>query len=75
LDGSGTPTDHPMITRGGMTHTHTYALLEVSQATHDDILARLERVGPDYIREYVHESPFDGKVIVLGDVGLVVEKK
>lgn len=46
-----------------MTCTHTYAGLEVSAATYDEIAAKLRAAGYDHA--------FDGDVIDMNGIGLI----
>ena len=50
-----------------MNVTHTYAVLEVSQAAYDEIAAKLREVGYDHV---FHEERGDGVVIDMHGVGL-----
>ncbi len=45
-----------------MTHTRTYALLEVSQAAYDEIKARLVAVDPEQAEAAQHEH--DGQIVI-----------
>lgn len=50
-------------------------LMEVAPATHNDILTRIERLGPIYRRDFLTYRRDVGTVIVFGEVGLVVERQ
>jgi hypothetical protein len=54
------------------TRTYTYAVLEISQASFDDISKRLERV--DRLHTYLDSDRQHGPMILFGDIGLVVDK-
>ena len=49
-------------------------LLEVAEASHRDIRERIERLGPEYRRDFLTEHRVHGTVIVFGEVGLVAER-
>lgn len=49
-------------------------LLEVSTSTHDDIRNRIKALGPIYTADFFRESREHGLIILLGEVGLVVER-
>ena len=60
--------------------TSSYAVLEVSDATFDDVYERLitkrePLIRPQYVREYTQMSDAHGLVIVLGAICLAREKK
>ncbi len=53
-----------------MRQTHTYATLEVSEATFQDIYDRIAKCGKEYLWEYYDENE---DILVLGTVGLIKE--
>ena len=55
-----------------MSYTTTYSILEVKQSTFDDVKDRLNRAGVG--QKHVIRNHKYGEAIVLGSVGLVVEK-
>lgn len=61
-----------------MHQTHTYATLEVSNSTFDDIRDRIRALGPDYWYRYTDCNKMDAEPKVLhmaGEVAFVREDK
>jgi hypothetical protein len=50
-------------------------LLGVAPATHNDILTRIEKLGPIYRRDFLTYRRDVGTIIVFGEVGLVIERQ
>jgi hypothetical protein len=49
-------------------------LFKIEPTSHADIYARLQELGPEYIRDYVTWHRQHGPVIVFGEVGLVADQ-
>lgn len=58
-----------------MAQSRTFALLGVNRSTYEDIMARLKALGPMYVHDFTYHSREHGTVIVMGEVGLVVDPK
>lgn len=58
-----------------MRTTHTYAVLEVSKATFDDVAARIKAAYPQDSKDWQHyfDEDSEGPLIVLGEVALRAE--
>lgn len=48
-------------------------LMRVKASTYLDIKRRLEDLGPIYMRDFFHQHPEHGLVLVFGEVGFVPE--
>lgn len=57
--------------RPKLTHTHTYATIDVKAETFYDIKDRLTMLGQEYLDEYYDKEK---NCLVFGAVGLKVEK-
>src|SRR5688500_1903332 len=61
------------MVRPPLSHTHTYAILDVAPATFADIKARIGALGREYVEQYLQRE--DGEeLIVFGTVALQAEK-
>lgn len=52
----------------------TIVLFKIEPTSHADIYARLQELGPEYIRDYVTWHRQHGQVIVFGEVGLIADQ-
>lgn len=48
-------------------------LMKVKRSTWEDIRGRIEALGPVYTRDFFHQHPEHGLVLVFGEVGFVPE--